>query len=54
MSRSARRAIANGLYHVMNRGHEQRDIVLDDVDRQEWMRLLDRVAIRCEWRVFFF
>ena len=31
---------------VMNRGHEQRDILLEDVERQEWMRLLDRVAIR--------
>ena len=52
MARSARWAIANGLYHVMNRGIEKRDIVVDDIDRQEWMRLLDRVARRCEWRVF--
>ena len=52
MARSARWTIENGLYHVMNRGHEKRDIVLDDIDRQEWMRLLDRVARRCEWRVF--
>ena len=52
MARSARWAIANGLYHVMNRGVEKRDIVNDDHDRQEWMRLLNRVAQRCEWRVF--
>ncbi len=52
MARSTRWAIANGLYHVMNRGVEKRDIVMDDVDRREWMRLLDRVARRCEWRVF--
>jgi REP-associated tyrosine transposase len=52
MARGARWAIANALYHVMNRGVERRDIVGDDKDRQEWMRLLNRVAHRCEWRVF--
>ena len=39
MARSARWSITNGLYHVMNRGLEKRDIVRDDVDRHEWMRL---------------
>ena len=52
MPRSPRWAIANGLYHVMNRGLEKRDIVVDDHDRRTWMRLFDRVAHRCEWRVF--
>ena len=41
MTRSARWSIANGLYHVMNGGLEKRDIVRDDVDRHEWMRLLE-------------
>lgn len=52
MARSLRWSIVNGLYHVMNRGIERHDIVHDDVDRQEWMRLLNRVANRCEWRIF--
>ncbi len=52
MARSARWSITNELYHVMNRGLEKRNIVRDDVDRHEWMRLLDRVATRCGWRVF--
>ena len=46
MTRSARWSIANGLYHVMNRGVVKCDIVKDDHDRQEWMRLLNRVAQR--------
>jgi len=35
MARSALWPVENGLYHVMNRGHEKRDIVVDDVDRQQ-------------------
>ncbi|MCU0978342.1 MAG: transposase [Pirellulaceae bacterium] len=44
----------NGLFHVTNRGVDRRDIVLDDHDREEWPRLLDRNATRCGWRVFAF
>ena len=44
----------NGLFHVTNRGVDRRDIVLDDHDREEWLRLLDRNATRCGWRVFAF
>ncbi len=44
----------NGLFHVTNRGVDRRDIVLDDHDREEWLRLLDRNASRCGWRVFAF
>ena len=46
MTRSARWSIANRLYHVMNRGLEKRDMVRDDLDRHEWMWLLDRGAMR--------
>ena len=50
MTRSARWSIANGLYHVMNRGLEKRDMVRDDVDRREWLRLWDRVTVvRTPW-----
>lgn len=40
------------MYHVTNRGLERREIVRDDPDRRTWLRLLDRVATRCRWRVF--
>ena len=46
--------IENGLFHVTNRGVDRRDIVLDDNDRETWLRLLDRNATRCGWRVFAF
>lgn len=52
MSRRPRIEIENGLFHVTNRGLERRNIVHDDHDRGEWLRLLGRVATRCRWRVF--
>jgi len=52
MSRPLRIELANGLYHVTTRGWERRVIVADDRDRENWLRLLDRVATRMNWRVF--
>ena len=52
MPRSHRIDIANGLHHVTQRGLERRNIVLDDDDRSHWWRLFERVARRCQWRVF--
>src|SRR5262245_38491032 len=52
MPRPRRLQIANGVYHITNRGLERRNIVHDDFDRQNWLRLLARVAQRCRWRVF--
>jgi REP element-mobilizing transposase RayT len=46
--------IADGVYHVTNRGLERREIVRTDRDRNTWLRLLHRVATRCDWRVFAF
>jgi len=54
MSIAERFPIENGLFHVTNRGVDQRDIVLDDHDRKTWLRLLGRNATRCGWRVFAF
>lgn len=54
MSRTPRIEFAGGVYHVMNRGLERRDIVRDNLDRHSWRRLLDRAAIRYAWRVFAF
>ena len=52
MARALRFDVANSLHHVTNRGLERRDIVRDDKDRQEFVRLLGRVATRHGWRVF--
>ena len=52
MSRPLRIETENGLYHVTARGWERRVIADRDGDREDWLRLLDRVATRCNWRVF--
>jgi REP-associated tyrosine transposase len=52
MARLLRYDVADSLHHVTNRGLERRDIVRDDLDRREFLRLLGRVAIRHRWRVF--
>jgi putative transposase len=52
MSRRIRIEIAGGVFHVTNRGVDQRNIVCDDEDRREWFRLFHRVAIRHGWKVF--
>ena len=52
MARPLRIEMANGLYHVTARGWERRSIVDGDRDREDWLRLLDRVATRLNWRVF--
>lgn len=52
MARPLRIKWPDGLYHVTNRGLEQRAIVYDDADRGHWLCLLDRVATRRRWRVF--
>jgi putative transposase len=52
MARPLRIDIPNGLYHVTSRGWERRVIMRDDEDRERWRRLLERVAVRCGWRVF--
>ena len=40
MARQPRLNIAEGVYHVTQRGVEQRDIVVVDEDRREWLWLL--------------
>ena len=51
MSRLLRIDIENGIYRVTSRGRERRVIVRDDRDREHWLNLLDRVAVRCGWQV---
>ena len=52
MARPLRIEMENGLYHVTVRGWERRAIVDGEEDREDWLRLLDRVATRSSWRVF--
>lgn len=52
MARPLRIEMAGGVYHVTTRGWERRDVVRDDEDRANWLRLLDRVALRFGWRVY--
>ena len=52
MARPLRIEMENGLYHVTARGWEQRVIVDSDLDREDWLRLLDRVATRSNWHIF--
>ena len=52
MARPLRIEMENGLYHVTSRGWERRGIVESDQDREDWLRLFDRVAKRSNWRVF--
>jgi putative transposase len=52
MARPLRIEMENGLYHVTARGWERRVIVDHDRDRGDWLRMLDRVASRCNWRIF--
>ena len=52
MSRQRRIDVVGGVFHVMNRGIEKRNIIADDLDRNIWWNLFERVATRCQWRVF--
>ena len=52
MARPLRIEMAGGVYHVTTRGWERRAVVRDDEDRASWLRLLDRVASRFDWRVY--
>ena len=42
MARQHRLNIAEGIYHVTQRGVEQRDIVVDDGDRQPRVTIWDQ------------
>src|SRR4030042_5048597 len=51
MSRRLRLLIPDGVYHVTTRGLERRDIFYDGQDRVYWLKLLDSVANRRDWRI---
>jgi putative transposase len=52
MARQPRRELPDGVFHVTTRGVNGEDIVLDDEDRTNFVRLLRATARRCGWRVY--
>jgi REP element-mobilizing transposase RayT len=50
MARPARPLIADGVYHIANRGNELRDIVRDNEDREVWLDYVRRTIRRYELR----
>jgi REP element-mobilizing transposase RayT len=44
----------NGIFHVYARGNDRQAIYRDDGDRATYLRLLERVVRRQEWRVLAF
>ncbi len=46
MVRPLRLNVPGGVYHVMSRGNERRDIFLDDADRRRFLKTLCRVTER--------
>ena len=46
MARPLRLNVPGGVYHVMSRGNERRDIFLDDADRRRFLETLRRVTER--------
>ena len=46
MARPLRLEVPGGVYHVMSRGNERRDIFLDDADRRHFLDILGSVAER--------
>lgn len=54
MARPLRIELAGGLYHVMSRGNERRDIVRDDADRQRRLDWLQRTVATYGWRLHAF
>ena len=54
MARKPRLHVPGGLYHVIWRGNEQRDIFFDDEDRQRFYALLSEGVERFGYRVHGF
>jgi REP-associated tyrosine transposase len=51
MVRPLRVQFANAHYHVTGRGNEKRAIFVTDVDRHEFLALLEDVSLRLDWSV---
>jgi REP element-mobilizing transposase RayT len=54
MTRQARLQVSDTIYHITSRGDRREEIYKDDVDRQNWLRVLNDVCQRFDWRVHAF
>ncbi|MFL6707734.1 MAG: transposase [Massilia sp.] len=54
MTRPARLQVADTIYHITSRGDRREPIYRDDIDRQNWLRVLEDVCERFDWRVHAF
>ncbi len=54
MSRPLRIEFPRALYHIISRGNNRGDIVLDDADREKRLEWLARVAEQYNWKVHAF
>lgn len=51
MPRKLRIEYPGALYHVMSRGDRREDIFLDDVDRQDFIKILAEACQKTGWQV---
>lgn len=51
MARLPRSLLPDGVYHVVSRGVERRDVFLDEDDRLAFLALLAEVTVRFDWTV---
>jgi REP element-mobilizing transposase RayT len=54
MPRQARFQVADTIYHITSRGDRREAIYKDDIDRQNWLRVLEDVCHLFDWRVHAF
>ena len=52
MPRQLRVQYAGAMYHVMSRGNRREDILLDDVDRQDFLKTLAEACLNYPWSSF--
>src|SRR5262245_17657940 len=50
MPRPPRVAPPGGIFHITSRGNRRQIIFFDDDDRRWFIRLLDRVVLKCRWK----
>jgi REP element-mobilizing transposase RayT len=51
MPRELRVEYPGAMYHVMSRGDQREDILLDDVDRYDFIKTLAEAGQKTDWQV---
>jgi REP element-mobilizing transposase RayT len=51
MHRQLRLQYAGALYHLMSRGNRRKKIVVDDVDRQDFIKALAEACQKTRWQL---